>query len=190
MRYIYMQLTASACARLCANLMVCLAGKPSSLDRFLETIAEWTIKYRVTLVVADICWVDFDLDGPSCCPADSAKFPSAQAEPCRQWNEQNHSPPNRYSFPMVGWTEIGHQIQSLSKLCQNPVQYLYTRKKSTGSVQSSTRCVQWLSRVCRVSVLFKSFWSEFGYGNPGFVQTLSNKHYPKRQLLNLNLDKL
>ena len=55
---------------------------------------------------------------------------------------------------MGGWTEIGHKIQSLSKLCQNPVQCLSNRRKSTKYVQSSTGSVQWLSKVCIVPVRF------------------------------------
>ena len=80
-----------------------------------------------------------------------------------------------YSPSLVGWTEIGHQIQSLSKVCQNIVQCLSKDQKSTRSVQSSTGSVKCLSRVCRVSVQFKSSWTEYGYGNPGIVQTLSYK---------------
>ena len=75
-----------------------------------------------------------------------------------------------YSPSMVGWTEIGHQIQSLSKVCQNIVQCLSKDQKSTRSVQSSTGSVKCLSRVCRVSVQSKSSWTEFRHGNAGFVQ--------------------
>ena len=53
--------------------------------------------YRVTHLLANLGWVDFDLGCstilPSCSAA-SAKFPPAQAELGRQWNSQNASQPN------------------------------------------------------------------------------------------------
>ena len=58
------------------------------------------VKYSVTHLLANLGWVDFDLGCstmlPSC-PASSANFPSAQAEPGRGWNNQNTSQPNRGS---------------------------------------------------------------------------------------------
>ena len=56
--------------------------------------------YRVTHLLVNLGWVDFDLGCftilPSC-SASSANFPSAQAEPGRGWNSQNQSQPNRGS---------------------------------------------------------------------------------------------
>ena len=53
--------------------------------------------YRVTLLLANLGWVDFDLGCstilPSCSAA-SAKFPPSQAKLGRQWNFQNSSQPN------------------------------------------------------------------------------------------------
>ena len=50
--------------------------------------------YRVTHLLANLGWVDFDLECstilPSC-PASSAKFPPAQAESGRGWNSQSHT---------------------------------------------------------------------------------------------------
>ena len=59
--------------------------------------------YRVTLVVADLGWVDFDLDVQTSCPVAQPilpKFLSAQAELGIQWNEQNHSQPNPGPRPL------------------------------------------------------------------------------------------
>ena len=54
-------------------------------------------KYRVTHLLANLGWVDFDLGCsiilPSCSAA-SAKFPPVQAESGRLWNSQNPSQPN------------------------------------------------------------------------------------------------
>ena len=56
-----------------------------------------TQMYRVSHVLVDLGWVDFDLGAspifPSY-PAASAKFPSAQAELCRQRNTHISSQPN------------------------------------------------------------------------------------------------
>ena len=40
--------------------------------------------YRVSHLLVDLGWIDFDLGFPPSCPAASAKIPSAQAESCRQ----------------------------------------------------------------------------------------------------------
>ena len=47
-----------------------------------------------------------------------------------------------YSLTMVGWTETGHKIQSLSKPCPNPVECLSTKTKNTRYVRSNTGSVQ------------------------------------------------
>ena len=49
--------------------------------------------YRVTMVVADLGWIDFDLDVPSSvilfgCPTTAAKLPAAQAVLGRQWDNK------------------------------------------------------------------------------------------------------
>ena len=53
--------------------------------------------YRGTHLLANLGWVDFDLECstilPSCSTS-SANFPSAQAEPGRGWNNKNQSQPN------------------------------------------------------------------------------------------------
>ena len=40
-------------------------------------------------------WVDFDMDVPLSCPADFAKFPSAQADMGRLWNDSNKVDPTQ-----------------------------------------------------------------------------------------------
>ena len=50
--------------------------------------------YRVSHLLVDLGWVDFDSGVPQSCPATSAQFPSVQAESGRQWNTQNSSHPN------------------------------------------------------------------------------------------------
>ena len=53
--------------------------------------------YMGTHLLANLGWVDFDLECstilPSCSTS-SANFPSAQAEPGRGWNSPNQSQPN------------------------------------------------------------------------------------------------
>ena len=67
------------------------------------------------LVVA----VDFDLDVPPFYPANSAIFPSAQADRGRQWNGLNQCPPNPGPRPpalpctMTGVTGLYSEIELL-----------------------------------------------------------------------------
>ena len=52
--------------------------------------------YRVTHLLANLGWVDFDLGCSTILPSSSgssANFPSAQAQPGRGWNSQNQSQP-------------------------------------------------------------------------------------------------
>ena len=52
--------------------------------------------YRVTNLLANLYWVDFDLGCSTILPAAQpllAKFPPAEAESGRQWNSQNPSQP-------------------------------------------------------------------------------------------------
>ena len=63
--------------------------------------------------VSDLGWVDFHMDFtlilPSC-SAHSAYLTSAQAESCRQWNNQNQSQPNQVIDVM------GHLVQIWQKI--------------------------------------------------------------------------
>ena len=47
--------------------------------------------YRVSNVLVDMGWFDFDLGIPPYCLAASSKFPLAQEESGRQWNTQKPS---------------------------------------------------------------------------------------------------
>ena len=74
-----------------------------------------------------------------------------------------------------GWTESVQKIQSLSNLCPNSVKCLSNDKQSTRSVQS-------LSTVCRDPVQTQGQLTDFGHGNPVFVQTLSIRAFAANEL--------
>ena len=78
----------------------------------------------------------------------------------------------RCSLTKGGWTEFGHKIQSLSKLCHNSVKCLSNDMQSTRSVRS-------LSRVHRDPVQTWGHWTDCRLGNPIFVPTSSNRAFEK-----------
>ena len=59
--------------------------------------------HRVSHLLVDLGWIDFDLGVPPSCLAASAKFPLAHAEPGRQVNTQNQSQPNPVHEQMGVW---------------------------------------------------------------------------------------
>ena len=83
------------------------------------------------------------------------------------------------------WTEIGREIQSLSNVCQDPVQCLSMYKVCQYAVQQRYN-------VCQDPVQITCLWTEIGLGNPVFVKTLSKKIFkPNHKLLvGQSLDKL
>ena len=74
--------------------------------RFLPGKTPYTF-HRVSHLLVDLGWVDFDFGLPLSCPVASAKFPSAQAELGRQWNTQNLSQPNQVH------NQMGHPVDQM-----------------------------------------------------------------------------
>ena len=67
-----------------------------------------------------------------------------------------------------GWTDPGHKIQLLSKVCPYSVKSPSNGQKSTGSVQS-------LSNWCGDPVQVHGLWTKIGQENPALVHRLSNR---------------
>ena len=65
----------------------------------------------------------------------------------------------RHSLTMVGWTELGHKIQSLSNLCPNPVQWLSNKMWSTSPVHSLSKKVQCLYSSCPTRGCMDGYWT-------------------------------
>ena len=82
---------------------------------------------------------------------------------------------------MVGWTEIGREIQCLSNLCQTFVKCLSYRL-------TYTRFVKSMSKSCQDLVHNQSSWTEIGHEYPRFVQQLFNRDSQAQQFQNDNLD--
>ena len=60
-------------------------------------MSQMTLKYSVNYHLADLGWIDFELDGSPIlprCSTHSAKLSYAQSEFVRQWNGQNQGQPN------------------------------------------------------------------------------------------------
>ena len=74
-------------------------------------------EYRVSHLLVDLGWVDFDFCVPPTCPAASAKFPSAKAELSRQWNTQNLSQPDPVYYQIGHWKER----RRMEKVPQYPI---------------------------------------------------------------------
>ena len=79
---------------------------------------------------------------------------------------------------MGGWTDIGHEIQTLSRHCPDFGQTLSNRAQSTKIVQCLSNneqpcpvSVKWQSSSCPIKVL----WTDTGLESPEFVQTLSDE---------------
>ena len=83
------------------------------------------------------------------------------------------------------WTGIGREIQSLSNVCQDPVQFLSMYKVCPYTVQQK-------DHVCQDTVQSTWFWTVIGQGNPGFVKTLSSVIFKANHKLPVgqSLDKL
>ena len=62
-------------------------------DADIWVAIQWHNKYRVIYLNVDPGWVVFDLGVPPSCPASSAKFLTAQAEPGRWWTDVNEAYP-------------------------------------------------------------------------------------------------
>ena len=78
-----------------------------------------------------------------------------------------HAYAARCSLLKCGWTKIGQEIQSMSKVCQHSVQCLSMYKVCPYAVQQKYN-------VCQDVVQHIWAWTEIGHGDPWFVQKLSN----------------
>ena len=83
-----------------------LRGGKYSNNLIVLSVSQYGDNYRVSHVLVDLGWVDFDFCVPPRCPAASAKLPSAQAESGEQWNTFNPSQQNPVS------AHLGHPVET------------------------------------------------------------------------------